>query len=197
MLSRASQSTKYIVLIVLGLALLGVIWWRYGILTTDSAPWGIISLELAGSEVRATQIVQSWQDKFQQSLEPAYTELLIDCVLFIPLYVALLSLGCFWTRDKLFGEAGEADRLNPDQRYMRKLLTVLGWGQFLAACLDYAENGAMWVMLRGPIAQPWPTLAALCATLKFLIVLMALLYTFLAVVMGIVKWRSKPSSGVK
>ena len=143
-------------------------------LKTEAAPLGIVSLELAGTSKAASDILDSWQRKFG-SLDPAVRSLALDSLLFIPLYSSTLALGCLWVKDQVPGERGTALRA----------LTVLAWGQLGAAILDYAENAAIWMMVKGPggpVVEPWPWIAKWCALPKFGLLLVAILCILAGVV---------------
>jgi hypothetical protein len=159
-----ARHAKLVAFLPLGVATVGVGLLFGSELNTDAAPCGIISLELAGTSNAAADILASWQQKFG-SLDPAVRSLALDSFLFIPLYASSLAVGCLWVRDQLPG----------DQRIVRRLLTVLAWGQLGAAVLDCSENAAMWVMLQGPVVAPWPQLAKWSAVPKFCLVILALL----------------------
>jgi hypothetical protein len=52
----------------------------------------------------------------------------------------------------------------------------LAWLQWFAGLLDAVENIALLNVLDGPVEQPWPRLAQLCALAKFALILLGLLY---------------------
>lgn len=57
---------------------------------------------------------------------------------------------------------------------------ALAWGQWLAALLDATENSALiWCLLKAP-ATPFPQIAAVCATVKFALVIAGVVYIFAA-----------------
>jgi hypothetical protein len=51
----------------------------------------------------------------------------------------------------------------------------MGWGALLAALFDAVENYALWVVLMGKVASPYPEIAAWCATIKFTLLIAGLL----------------------
>jgi uncharacterized protein YhhL (DUF1145 family) len=130
-------------------------------LRTDAAPFGIVSFELAGSPQRAFQILVSWEgvcadcpaiQNFQPYLYAAFG-LGLD-YLFMPAYALALSLGL------LMAGAGRAD-------WHSRWTAVMGWGAFAAALFDALENYALWKILTGSVAAPFPQIAGICAVIKF------------------------------
>jgi hypothetical protein len=49
-----------------------------------------------------------------------------------------------------------------------------------AAVFDAIENYALWKILQGASAQPWPEIAAACAQIKFGLILIGLLYALVS-----------------
>ena len=141
-------------------------------LQTPSAPYGIISYELAGSLTRVEEVLASWDH--QARLRAAFG-LGLD-YLFMLIYASAISLACIWAvqvmraRGLPFGEAGE----------------ILAWGQWLAALLDACENVALTIMLWGNEVSPLPQIAQGCAILKFGLIFMGLTYAFLGLALRLV-----------
>jgi hypothetical protein len=130
-------------------------------LRTSAAPHGIVSFELAGSPDTAFQIMVSWEDvcdecpaaeKFKPYLYAAFG-LGLD-YLFMPVYALALSLGLLL--------AG-----NGKKSWYRTLTIWMGWGAFAAALFDAVENYALWKILTGNFAAPFPQVALFCAIVKF------------------------------
>ena len=141
-------------------------------LITAPAPQGIISYEFAGSLTQARAILDSWGPSAQ--LHAAFS-LGLDYV-FMLAYSAAIGLGCLWAADIL---------------RMRSwpLVTVglpLAWGQWLAVALDAIENVALTALLFGSLQSPWPEIARWCATFKFALVFVGLIYTFLGLAVSLV-----------
>lgn len=124
---------------------------------------GIVAYELAGSVTAAQAMIDSWNARAQ--LHAAFG-LGLD-YLYMPSYALAIALGCLWARRRL---AAHRPRL-------AALGLALAWGLAVAALLDAIENFALLKMLlAGVAAAPWPALAAICATIKFLLVIAGLLY---------------------
>jgi hypothetical protein len=127
-------------------------------LRTPAAPNGIVSFELAGSVGSAQDVVDSWDSK--ASLHAAFG-LGLD-YLFMPVYAFALSFG-------LLLAIGEK------KGWYRFLASFMGWAVFIAALFDAVENYALWHVLDGNAISPFPQIAALCATIKFAILIIGLL----------------------
>ncbi len=127
-------------------------------LRTDAAPNGIVSFELARTVGSAQAIIDSWDSTSR--LFAAFG-LGLD-YLFIPAYALALSLGLLLIMN------GKAD-------WYIHLAGWMGWGIFAAALFDVVENFALWQELTGSVFFPYPQIAALCAMIKFILLIMGLL----------------------
>ncbi len=128
-------------------------------LRTPAAPNGIVSFELAATAERSQAIVDSWDAQARQS---AAFGLGLD-YLFMPAYALSIALATLLAGGKHGG-------------VWRQVGNWLGWGQFVAAISDGLENFALWKILLGPVAEPWPAIAALAAILKFSLIALGLLF---------------------
>ena len=144
-------------------------------LRTEEAPNGIVSFELAGTVEKASLIVASWSETARTY---AGFSLGLDFV-FLILYSTTIAMVCL--------RGGEA--LRARGRPLGSLAPWLAWGQWGAAILDAIENVALFVVLVGPVAVPWPQLAWGCAVAKFALVGAGLLYAVLAAVLLIGRRR--------
>lgn len=134
-------------------------------LTTEAAPAGIVSFELAATTPVVESILASWdavareRAAFIQGLD----------FLFIPLYAAAIGMGCMMAADTF-------------PRKKLKFAAVgrwLAWGLIVAGLLDVIENISLLVMLFVAPSQPWALIAAACAVPKFTLVLLGLMYALL------------------
>jgi hypothetical protein len=127
-------------------------------LRSRAAPLGVVSFELAWTQDRAEQILESWR-----GLErTAERQLLIDFG-FLIVYPILLSLGCAMlseTAAKPLPAAG----------------VCISWAVLAAGPLDALENIALLQILRHEATAALAQTAAGCASLKFLAVFSALGY---------------------
>ncbi|XXX79919.1 hypothetical protein WMF30_14200 [Sorangium sp. So ce134] len=134
-------------------------------LRTETAPWGIVSFELAGTTERARRILASWDDAARAS---AAFSLGVDYLLLAG-YANGLALACVMGADALKkrGLPGAG------------LVAPLAWGQWLAGLLDATENAALLGILRGSDEALWPALARRCAQAKFCLVGAGITYALL------------------
>ncbi|MCB9110568.1 MAG: hypothetical protein H6634_04910 [Anaerolineales bacterium] len=127
-------------------------------LQTSAAPSGIVSFELAGSADAAHSMVESWDENAR--LFAAFG-LGFD-YLFMPVYAAALSLGL------LLAGAKKVD-------WYRALTAWMGWGALIAAIFDAVENYSLWNILTGNIDGSFAQIAAICASIKFALLILGLL----------------------
>ncbi len=127
-------------------------------LRTDSAPGGIVSFELAWTADAAREILDSWDAKAH--LNAAFG-LGLD-YLFMPVYGMALSLGLLLISRAKGG-------------WFRRLAAWMGWGALAAALFDAIENYALWRELTGLVVSPYPEIAALCAQVKFALLIAGIL----------------------
>jgi len=137
------------------------------------APGGILSLELAGNEEKASAIIASWQKTgaYNDALSSLYWD-----NFFLVVYSTAIALGCMMA----------ADMLHAPGTLEYNLAILLAWAQWLAAVLDRTENFALEKMLRGAVKSPWPQIAWWCAVPKFIIVFAGLGYVAIAFIIWLV-----------
>ncbi|MBI3153133.1 MAG: hypothetical protein HYZ21_13435 [Chloroflexi bacterium] len=127
-------------------------------LQTSAAPSGIVSFELARTLDASQTIVNSWDSNARLT---AAFGLGFD-YLFMPVYALALSLGLLL--------AG-----NGKSNWYQSLTIWLGWGAFAAAFFDAVENYTLWQLLTGNADSLFPRIAAVCATIKFTILITGIL----------------------
>jgi hypothetical protein len=128
----------------------------------------MLALEMNAS--KAPEIFESWDETTRAALR---TALLWD-YLFIFIYPAAIATCCFI-----------ASRFLDNKEILSvKYGLIIMCLQLIAAMLDAIENFALLKVLRGPIESPWPQTARWCATFKFGIILLGIVY----VVIGIGVW---------
>lgn len=144
-------------------------------LRTAAAPQGIISFEFAGDGATAQRILAAWDGSARVY---AGFSLGFD-YLFMPAYASALALAC-----RLVRGAWRA-------RYQR-----LGqWGgglalaQLAAAIFDAVENLGLWRVLTGASGDTWPRLAAICAAVKFVLIVLGLVYSLTGA--GLALWSRR------
>lgn len=137
-------------------------------LRTEAAPAGILSYEFAGTVAKATQILDSWNEVARSA---AGFNLGLD-FLYLLAYSTTIALGIISVSAGL--------RLKAP---VLAAVLFFAWGQWLAALLDALENVALVTMLLNAPAEPWPAVAFVCASTKFLLIALGLLYTIAAVLL--------------
>ena len=140
-------------------------------LQTDYAPSGIVSFELAGSPQNAAHIVLTWTET---AMLNAAFGLGID-YLFMPVYAFSLAFGSLLAAGRHGG-------------WLKSLGAVAGYGAFAAALFDAVENYALFQILLGAFNSSYPAIAAVCATVKFALLVFGLVY---AVVGGVIPRSAK------
>jgi hypothetical protein len=168
-ISPRARRPFFWVLLALSLLLMGILNAAGAELVNETAPYGIISFELAGSVEKAGAILTSW-DRTDQ-IRAAFN-LGLD-YLFMLAYAASIGLGCTLAAEALARCKWPLARLGP----------WLAWGLILAALCDALENWALLSVLfslpgPGMLAAAWPALAWTCAWLKFGLVFAGLIYLF-------------------
>ncbi len=126
-------------------------------LRTSAAPSGIVSFELARDLGTSQAIVDSWDANAR--LVAAFG-LGFD-YLFMPTYALALSLGLLLAMNGKMGG-------------YYYFAAWMGWGAFAAALFDAVENYALWNVLVNDAFSPYPQIAALCATAKFILLIVGL-----------------------
>lgn len=131
-------------------------------LRTAASPFGIVSLELAGTAEAAQRIHAAWG---ATGREAAAFNIRID-FLYLLAYGIALSIGCavastWWGRRSA---------------RMASLGPAMSLAMLLAAGCDAVENVAMLLALRDPGNALWPMLARVCAMVKFALLPLGLLY---------------------
>lgn len=166
-------SAQWILLVIL----LGLVVWlaqsiqnASGNLSTENIPYGIVSLELAGTTSKVHAILKSWTDK-GIAIQNVLKSVQIDNV-FLFVYSTTLALICV-----MAASVWESRGL-----LNQNFGLLLAWGQWVAALLDLIENFALETMLKGRVEAPFPQVAAICAIPKFILILAGVSYGLLAVV---------------
>ena len=150
-------------------------------LRTDAVPQGIVSFEFAGSQAVAQRILAAWDERARVY---AAFSLGFD-YLFMLTYAVTLALACrlaegpWQARTRRGGALGE----------------YLAVGQLAAALFDGVENLGLWRILAGATADGWPILAALCAGIKFVLIVLGLGYSLVGFGLFLQQRRAGRRSG--
>ncbi|NTW84190.1 MAG: hypothetical protein HGB36_12655 [Chlorobiaceae bacterium] len=133
----------------------------------EGIPLGIMNLEISWSTQRAESIVKAW--KKRGVIERAVQQTQLDFA-FLFIYPAVLSLSC-----TMISGGGNGTALI--------LGNVLSWAVLLCTPFDAFENFMLLRMLKGTFEPDIAKLTSISASLKFLIILVTLLYLLVMVFM--------------
>ena len=135
-----------------------------------AAPRGILSFEFAKDTTEAQAILDSWNEAAK--LDAAFG-LGID-YLYMFAYSTAISFACAWIA-LVLGERG----------YRRFAFAgfLIGWSAWIAALFDAVENYALIQMMLHGVADPFPQLSRFCATIKFGLVFIGLIYEIVGVIL--------------
>jgi uncharacterized membrane protein YuzA (DUF378 family) len=145
-------------------------------LKTAGCPQGILSFEFAGNLSRARHIVDSWDAGIRTH---AAVNLGLDC-LFLVIYPITIALGCALVAASLVHHYPSYSALG----------TMVAWSQFLAGLLDAVENYALIRLLFGSQSPALPRIAFWCATIKFTLVGLGIMYALIGLCLVFKKVRS-------
>ncbi|PWB69246.1 MAG: hypothetical protein C3F07_19975 [Anaerolineales bacterium] len=146
-------------------------------LRTPAAPNGIVSFELAGSVERARAITDEW--KKSSLLLSATAGQPNPDIVNVPYAFAAFSLGIdylfmpFYSFALAFGTLLAASK---HTGWLKSLGAVAGYGAFAAALFDAVENYALFQILLNRIHSPYPEIAFYCASIKFGLLALGLVY---------------------
>ena len=131
----------------------------------------IVDFELAGSVPKAQAIIDAWNenDRIRAGFSLGFD------YLYMPVYSTTIALACVMAAGVLKRNAWHTSGL------------LLAWGLWLAAISDATENLALLTELLGNNVAPWPSVAQICATIKFGLILLGLLYVVAGVVLRLIK----------
>ncbi len=135
-------------------------------LRTDETPRGIVGYELAGSATGADHYLTAWRNS--GALETAKVSLGVDFA-FLLAYPLMFATGI-----------GLLLR-TPASTWFDRAGALLRRGVLLCIPLDASENLALWRMIDHGASDGMARLAAVCATIKFLLVIAAALWCVAAI----------------
>jgi len=160
---------------LLGLTLLLILIFEItgGPMTTEAAPYGVVSFELAGSVENMQQILTSWDAPVQ--LRAAFG-LGLD-YFFMVAYASTIAFGCGLAAQVLLRSGWP----------LAVFGNILAWGVILGALLDVFENVALTMIIFGKVASPWPEIARWCAIPKFALIFMGIVFVIYGGVVALVE----------
>ena len=171
----------FLPVLALALLLTAVLQWVNSPLRTAAAPAGIVSYEFAGQVSRAASILSSWDARARQF---AALSLGLD-YLYMLAYGLAIALACAWVAGGVLSARGlarsgdfvaRASARRSGLRVLAALGVALAWGQVAAVLCDATENVALLFQLFTTASHPWPVVATACATVKFALIALGLLY---------------------
>ncbi len=154
-----SRKPLFITFLLLTLGMFAIFQALDAPMKTPAAPNGIVLYELAGTVEKSTAMVASWDESAR--LNAAFG-LGFD-YLFMPTYALFIALATLLAAGR-------------HQGWLRSLGAAAGWGAIVAALFDAVENFALWQILSTGAVNPWPGLAAVCASIKFFFFIAGILY---------------------
>jgi hypothetical protein len=137
-------------------------------LSTDAAPDGIVTLELAGTREEASRIVDSWER--EGALDEAGVSLGLD-FLYMPLYAVLM--------------AGVLVAVN--RRAQWKIVSAVAWAPFIAAAFDVVETVSLVRVVDDPSVDGWAAVARAFALGKFALLIVTVLFILLVSAAGLIQ----------
>lgn len=147
-----------------------VLAWLDGHLTNTGGP-SILGLEFAGSLTRVEEIQAEWSGHGEYL---ARLSLWIDFG-FMASYGAFFALACASVRDFATGY---------ELRRLAAVGVVAPACAVGAALFDFAENILWLLVLGGHLGEPAPLVATVCASFKFALIAVAIVYSLV----GLVAW---------
>lgn len=136
--------------------------------------YGIVHYELAFTNEKATEILSTWDSEARSA---AFRSLVIDYA-FMPAYA-------------LFFGAVTLLLAHAQRGAMRQAGFAITWGCVAAALLDALENAMLLSILNGPPVPPTPPLiAGTAASIKFLLLILPLVYWPIGLILLIARRRA-------
>lgn len=145
----------------------------------DAGGPGIVPFELAWSSERAAEILAEWGEEGQDA---ARLSLWLDFP-FLAAYAGFLTLAVLAVRDTASARGRS--------RYARPA-TAIAALPAIAAAFDAVENVNLLLVLDGDADTAAPTVAAVFATAKFVVLAVVLLYLLMGLVaLGVSRWGGR------
>lgn len=149
-------------------------------LKNENCKNGIVSFELAKDLDKTVAILNSWDTnaKINMSLSLGFD------FLFLLVYSSFIALLIFNINNKLW-----------EKKFFYRFGNILIVMIFIAAFFDIIENIALIKLLLGDLKQTWSTVSYYFATIKFVIVLICIIYLLINWFILLVK--KKPQENIK
>jgi len=172
------------------------------LLKTPEARQGIGSLERAGSVNEAQRIIASWNQMAPERRTPREIEnanflariisndgrmltsvakrSLVFDLFFILFYTSTLAVACLLAATEI------AVRRRKSESRLVSLGIRLAYLQVVTGSMDVLENLGLWRMLENSTSAFWPRLAYVCSVAKYVLIIISLLYVFIACIFWII-----------
>ena len=173
-ISKPNEKKLTIALLVLLPILIAVTLFFDIPLKNEVAHNGIVSFELAKEIEISENILNSWDTHARTS---AGMSMGLD-FLFLIIYASFIALLMHKLNERIW---------NNTRVY--KLGVLLIWGVFLAALFDVIENIALIQLLLGDLQQLWSSIAFYFASMKFVLLILGVLFIVVSWVVKVVKKR--------
>lgn len=131
----------------------------------------IVDYEFANTAAKAAGIIGAWDalGKLRACFNLGFD------YLYMPAYSTTIGLACVMGAGVVAGKG------------WRNLGMLLAWGLWLAAIFDAVENYALITMMFNGASDPYPAISATCATCKFSLILLGLLYALVSLIIYLIK----------
>lgn len=131
----------------------------------------IVDYEFANTAAKATGIISAWDamGKLRACFNLGFD------YLYMPVYSTTIVLACVMGAGVIAAKG------------WRNLGMLLAWGLWLAAIFDAVENYALITMMLRGVSDPYPAISAFCATCKFGLIVLGLLYALVSLVVFLLK----------
>jgi hypothetical protein len=134
-------------------------------LKTLDTPRGILDLEFANNKTKVTSIINAWSpNAIVDNISKAKTNTYLDFI-FLTFYASFLFFAC-----KKIVEIN-----------VNKIGLLIAKGALLAGTLDIVENIGLLVSLTGYSSNTVSSITAICASLKWILVFVAVLYVLIGI----------------
>ena len=163
-LSRSSERNLTISLFILLVVTISAMVFFDSFLKNEVAEYGIVSFELAKDLETSKAIIDSWNE---QAKIAASLSMGLD-FLFLIIYASFIALLIHKLNERLW--------LHKSFYYIG---IILVWAAFIMGLSDTIENIALIKLLLGDMQQYWSSIAYYFAILKFIILIIGMLYILL------------------
>ena len=175
-LSKQAENKLTVVLLILLPIFIAIMRFFDTPLRNDVAPNGIVSFELAKQLSVSENILNSWGTHARTS---AGMSMGLD-FLFLIIYAFFIAILMHKLNERVWKNTK-----------IYKLGILLIWGVLLAALFDAIENIALIKLLLGDVQQVWTSIAFYFASVKFVLLILGVLFIFMSWVVKFMRKKIK------